>query len=239
MAKKARVFISFSKDDIQAVSQVKTALEDQGFIPYVATQIVQPGQHISRKIEEAIRNSDAFVVILTANSVASPWVQQEIGYAKGKLPIIPLKAEGVRPPALLEGCDCVGLNDDSIRKLGSIIHDALKSFKLTQAREVCDEGPHDIDPGTYTEIPLDVDEGDNILGRIEEVDGDEFDWYIVNEKNLVKFKKGEDFSPAKSDEDTGASTVKWKVKKQGPWFLLLSLYGKKNTRVVAISLRRV
>jgi len=238
MAKKPRVFVSFSKDDLLALSQVRDALENQGFLPYVATQVVQPGQHISRKIEDAIRSSDAFVVILTVNSVTSPWVQQEIGYAKGKLPIIPLKAQGVKPPALLEGCDCINMDDQNVLELGSIVHEAIRSFIPAKPEEVCDEGPYDIDPGTYIEIPLDVDEGDSILGRIEESDGEEFDWYIVNEKNLVKYKKREDFSPAKSDENIGASTLKWSVKGCGPWFLLLSLYGKKNTREVTVSLRR-
>lgn len=92
---------------MQMVLRIKDALKSQGFSPYVATDVIEPAQHISRKIENAIDKSDAFVVLLTDNSVKSPWVQQEIGYAKSRIPVVPVKTQGVRPPALLEGCDCV------------------------------------------------------------------------------------------------------------------------------------
>lgn len=235
---KKRVFISFSKNDMPTVLRLRDSLSGQRYSPYVAADVVEPAQHISKKIENAISNSHAFIVLLTESSAMSPWVQQEIGYAKGRVPIVPIKAEGVRPPALLEGCDCVVLNEDNLSRIGSIVNDAIRAFVPPIGRNVCDEGPYEVGPGSYLDIPLDVTVGDHVTGRIEESDGEGFDWWILDERNLVKFKRGDDFKPARSEVDAGASSVNWRVKAPGPWFLALSLYGKKNARVVIVSLRR-
>jgi len=235
---KPRVFISFSKEDMQTVVRIRDELKSQGFSPYVATDVIEPGQHISRKIENAIAKSDAFVVLLTENSVKSPWVQQEIGYAKSRIPVVPVKAEGVKPPALLEGCDCVPISEETLSGLGMTVKKAIKGFTLPSNREVCDEGPYVIEPGTYHWLQLNVVDGDHVTGRIEETDGDEFDWYLLNEKNFVKFRRGEVPAAARFDVNVGASLVNWQVKGKGPWFLVLSLYGKKNSREVTVNLRK-
>lgn len=235
---KPRVFISFSKEDMQTVMRIRNALGSQGFSPYVATDVVEPAQHISKKIENAIAKSDAFVVLLTESSVKSPWVQQEIGYAKSRIPVVPVKAEGVRPPALLEGCDCVPISEETLSGLGMVVKKAIKEFTPPSGREVCDEGPYLIRPGEYNRVQLNVRNGDHVTGRIEETDGDEFDWYLLNEKNFVKFRTGEDPVAARCGVNVGASLVNWQVKGTGPWFLVLSLYGKKNSREVTVNLRK-
>jgi hypothetical protein len=236
-----QVFISFSKDDMPTVNKIKAVLTRAGMSPFVATEVVMPAQHLSKKIEKAIDESDAFVVLLTENSVQSPWVHQEIGYAKSRLPIIPIKASGVKPPALLEGCDCVSLTEDNLSRLDDIIVQAFIDYKDDEEEEqtssVCDDGPHLIEPGTYQWIQLDVSEGDRVAGNISETDGDEFDWYILSEKNLIKFKNGEEFRPTRSGEDKGAYIVNWPVKGTGPWYLVIQVYGKKNSREVSVDLR--
>ena len=239
---KPQVFISFSKDDMTIVDKVRIALKRADFSPYVATDVVKPAQQLSKKIEKAIDESDAFVVLLTKNSVQSPWVHQEIGYAKSRLPIIPIKTAGTKPPALLEGCDCVTLTDDNMNRLGDIVVQAFLDFEEAsegeQDSDVCDEGPYLIEPGTYQGIQLDVAEGDRVTGNISETDGDEFDWYILSEKNLVKFKNGEEFRPTRSGEDKGAYIVNWSVKGNEPRYLVIQVYGKRNPREVSVELRK-
>jgi hypothetical protein len=165
-----RVFISHATEDGDMVAELEGVLERHGVSCYVATKDVRPGEPLTTKVKNAIETSDALVVLLTKNSIASPWVQQEIGHAEGKMPIIPLKVTGVRPPAMLEGRECILYNEGNLENLATNIKDAIGRWKGSRAspnakpREVCDEGPYDIDPGCYVDILLNAKKGDHIVG---------------------------------------------------------------------------
>ena len=118
----------------------------------------------------------------------------------------------------------------------SIIHD----LTLIQNNQVCDEGPFDIEPGSHSVVSLNLHKGDLVVGSLDETNGDFFDWYIVDEKNMVKFKRKEEFDYARGGEGLGAySLKKWKVSKDGPCYLLLSTYGKQYPRKIHVRLRRM
>jgi len=237
------LFISHSSEDHHVVSKIKEDLQRNGFSSYIATQDPCPGQHISSKIERAIKESDAVIVIVSNASNKSPWVQQEIGYAKARKAIIPIRIDDSKPPAMLEGIDCLNYSPDLVRNIKEIIDIAIKNSKQNSESEfeICDEGPHTINPGEYLPLPLNVESGETIIGRIEEENGETFDWYIVDETNLVEYKNNgiDDMTSPECDEDVGASQVKWKVLKRpkGPWYLILTMCGKKNPREIRVLLR--
>ncbi len=104
--------------------------------------------------------------------------------------------------------------------------------------EICDPGPYTLKGGVYKEIPLDVSLGDHIVGRMDEAEGDDFDWYIVDEKNLVDFQNDEDFEAIAGGEHAKASFVHAHVDSAGPWFLLLSNAGRQIERIIEVHLRR-
>jgi len=237
-------FVSCSAEDADIVTQVTDAMTRKGIKPYLATSDQKPGQLIFEKVERAIRKSNVFVVILTENSIKSKWVAMETGYAKGKVPIVPIRVGHVNPAALIEGIECINLTEQNLDRLDSLIADAIRSFKsawysarMTELKKVCADGPYEIDAGGYVELPLSVTRGNLILGRLEEEDGDTFDWFILNEKNLVKFKNKEDFNWITGNEDVAADTVKWTPKSNGPYFLILSAFRKQYNRIVRASLR--
>ncbi len=87
-------------------------------------------------------------------------------------------------------------------------------------------------------IPLYVSKGDKIRGRIEEADGQDFDWYILDEHNLVLAKRKESFEFLISGAGDRAYAVKWTVRRNDVWFLVIDLYGKSNSREVAVTLRK-
>lgn len=103
---------------------------------------------------------------------------------------------------------------------------------------VCDPGPYEVDGGSIFEIELDVRKGERVKGHLAEVDGDDFDWQIVNEVNLVALRNGEEFNSARGEDHVTATTVNWKARHNGPWFLVLDTYGRSNTRVIRVNLRR-
>ena len=237
-------FVSCSARDGDIIAKVKDALTKKEIKPYLATDDLKPGRLVFAKIEKAIERADVFVVILSENSIRSKWVAEEIGYAKGKVPIIPIRVGHVYPGALLEGVECVPFTDQNLDNLDSIIAEAIESFDKgsssappSESEGICEEGPHEIDAGGYIELPLSVAKGVPIIGRLGEEDGDLFDWFILNEKNLVKFKNNESFDWTTGNEDVAADRIKWTPKSNGPYFLILSAFRKQYNRVVSVSLR--
>lgn len=100
---------------------------------------------------------------------------------------------------------------------------------------VCPSGPYDISPGTPRKIELDVKPGEAIRGKL---DGDrDFDYDIVDERNYVLLRRREDFVSVISGEGEVAYSVRWKVPRKGPWFLVLSAPRRSNERRVSVFLR--
>jgi hypothetical protein len=109
----AQIFISHSSADTKWVELIAAHATALGVTPYLAEHDPRPGTNLSQKVREAIRASDAMIVLLTTNSMESPYVQQEIGVAveQGKLvvPLVHPDVEG-RSRALLDGVEYIVLD---------------------------------------------------------------------------------------------------------------------------------
>ena len=77
------VFISYSSTDIELARQIADALRNASFQVWNDTQIF-PGDNWAELIANELRESDAMVVLLTPNSVDSPYINAEVGYALGE-----------------------------------------------------------------------------------------------------------------------------------------------------------
>ena len=90
-APQLRVFFSHSSQDADWVQRVGAQATAAGVEVYLAEHDVSPGQQLGEKVTEAIESSDTVIVLLSKNSLASIYVQQEIGVAHhaGKL-VIPI-----------------------------------------------------------------------------------------------------------------------------------------------------
>jgi len=94
-------------------------------------------------------------------------------------------------------------------------------------------------PGKRTKIPLDLKMGDTLDGFVAEVDSQFFDWWIVDEVNLVRYLDtgNEEFEPLAGEIDVTASKVQCVAPHDGPWYLLLDITGKQNRREIEVNLR--
>jgi hypothetical protein len=83
------------------VEMLRVHIESMGVSLYLAEHDPQPGVNLAVKVGGAIVDSDAVIALLTKAAADSPYVQQEIGLAKGanKL-IVPIVQVGVDPRAL-------------------------------------------------------------------------------------------------------------------------------------------
>lgn len=132
-APQLRVFFSHSSQDADWVERVGAQATAAGVEMYLAEHDVRPGQQLGDKVTQAIEASDAVIVLLSKNSLASIYVQQEIGVAHHaeKLVIPILMGEVVGTDlGILNGREYVLLDP-------AVPHDGLSrlSFALTQLIE--------------------------------------------------------------------------------------------------------
>jgi len=102
-----KVFLSHSHEDINYAKQIKEALKPNCDV-YIASEDRQPGKPLSEKIEAAIRSCSFLVALLTKEAESSPWVHQEIGFARAcKINIILLVDQDIKPKGMPEGLEYI------------------------------------------------------------------------------------------------------------------------------------
>jgi serine/threonine protein kinase len=88
------LFISYSRRDKDYAQQLTDHLGSSGFTVWIDSQI-EYGDTWFNEIDDAIKSSSAFLLLMTPESYKSEWVQKEILLAKRyKKPIFPLLLEG-------------------------------------------------------------------------------------------------------------------------------------------------
>jgi hypothetical protein len=105
------------------------------------------------------------------------------------------------------------------------------------SNQACSSGPHTVVPGKPTKIRLNTKKGDTIDRYLEESDGYDFDWWIVDEENMILYLNKEDYDMIDGDVNVRASKVSCKVPDGGPWYLLLDTSGRQYDREVEVNLR--
>jgi WD40 repeat protein len=126
----ADVFIAYSRRDIEFVRRMQEALQEQNRKPWIDWKDIEPTAEWQAEIDSAIEGSDAFVFIISPDSVVSRECQRELARAAGHLKhLVPVVRRDVVPtavPAVLAALQYVffreGDNFDSAfrRLLGAI-----------------------------------------------------------------------------------------------------------------------
>jgi tetratricopeptide (TPR) repeat protein len=103
------IFISHTSKDDGFVKELREALENYGLIIWADSRNLRGGAKLAPEIEEAIENARQFIVVISPNTINSPWVRKEIQKAleiertrkDEGYHVIPLLLPGVEPSALL------------------------------------------------------------------------------------------------------------------------------------------
>lgn len=76
------VFISYCSDDEKMMKSLRRRLSDTNALnPIVVADIRKAATPLADKVKKGIEDCDYFVPILTARSITTQWVNQEIGFA--------------------------------------------------------------------------------------------------------------------------------------------------------------
>lgn len=94
----AIVFLSYSRQDRDVAAAVQNAVENAGLVCWVDQTHLYPGYDIAVEITKAIRESDVFVILLSAKSNESEFVHKELAIAHHfRKTIIPYALTEVEP----------------------------------------------------------------------------------------------------------------------------------------------
>lgn len=120
-----KVFISYSRNDMEFVQRLASDLLRAGLEVWWDLSDIQGSDVWERKIEEGLRTSQYFIVVLTPASLESRWVRREYLSADNKgIKIIPLKLKSYHESPLtlrdIQPIDAVG------RPYEDILSDVLK-----------------------------------------------------------------------------------------------------------------
>ena len=102
------IFVSHATADDAFVRDLRQALEGLGLSVWVDSRNLRGGDKLARQVEQAIEEARQVIVVLSSNTINSPWVRKEIRKAlevekqraDDDYRVIPLLLPGVEPSAL-------------------------------------------------------------------------------------------------------------------------------------------
>lgn len=131
-----QVFISHSWKDSSLAKRLANVLEASGFRVWDVSRNLLPGDNWAKSVAQALDESQAMVVLLTPESIHSPWVKSEIEhalghstYAKRLIPVLVGAAENEIPWILRKLDSTVAIPDldadsDQLQKIAQMLKEA-------------------------------------------------------------------------------------------------------------------
>jgi hypothetical protein len=213
---------------------------------YADTRITN--EQILDKIQRMIQESAYSVFDI---SDWNPNVTLELGIARGSgrpwyILIDPSKSTGSihEAPADLRGFDRVQYSDFDglevgLRKLASQANPAVPRSLTPRADgavTLLDEVLGVI-PGSHNEAHFELPKGAEISVFARELEGEEFDLYIMDRRNYVKFCKDRSESDLVAVTNESVVDFKKRIPRDGTWHIVLEAFGKVKDRRVALEIR--
>ena len=129
-----KVFISHSKCDNDIARDLADQLTKAGLEVWRWDDEIFPGDNVSKKLGEAMENSELFVVLVTERALESSWVQQEIQWAltnyKGRVVPVFMGADiskSANLPWILRKVNAVEVVPSANADWSKVVHDVLAS----------------------------------------------------------------------------------------------------------------
>jgi TIR domain len=106
--KKKQVFISYFHGDRDIAAKIASIYKRFNVTIWIDFESIRPGEFIAQHIEEGIRSSSYFTIVISAKSVSSRWVQAELAMAfdlskDGRVTLVPARVDKVEMPLELRG----------------------------------------------------------------------------------------------------------------------------------------
>jgi hypothetical protein len=104
----ADVFISYAREDSDAVRELVKTLEQEGFSVFWDRDMAI-GAEFEFRLEQALAEARAVVVVWSANSVGSPWVRGEAHDGLDRQILVPVRLDESKLPLAFRGLEAAHL----------------------------------------------------------------------------------------------------------------------------------
>src|SRR6185369_18090296 len=103
MKKASAVFLSYSVKNRKIATAIENALKSKGLAVWRDVRSIKAGERWFDAIERGIRQSRGVVVLITADSSSSEWVNYEYAFAAGaRIPIVGVRVAQASIPAPMQ-----------------------------------------------------------------------------------------------------------------------------------------
>ena len=93
----ARIFLSYARDDVDAARQLAGCVSDAGHDVWWDRHL-HGGSRFATEIEQALKDAQAVVVLWSASSISSAWVQDEAAEGRDSGRLVPVSLGSAKPP---------------------------------------------------------------------------------------------------------------------------------------------
>ena len=91
------IFLSYAHDDRLKAQNLAAALAGRGYTLWW-DELIEGGAQFARSIRDALEAADAVVVLWSAKSIESDWVQDEAAQGRDRKRLVPISLDGSVPP---------------------------------------------------------------------------------------------------------------------------------------------
>lgn len=157
-----KLFLSYAREDRNIADQIYYVLRDAGFLPFMDVQDILPGENWSEKIQDAIKDSDFFLAIISTRSVNKRgFLQKELHLGLGvweymlenDIYLIPIRIDECTVPKKLSNFQWVDwFSKDGHQKLIDAIN--IGSKRRGIALEKPNSIPHNTINSSSSEVVL-------------------------------------------------------------------------------------
>jgi len=152
------IFISHASEDDDFVRQLRIALESYQLSIWVDSRNLRGGAKLAPEIEQAIETARQIIVVLSPNTINSPWVRREIQKAlevekrrkeanpSDSYRVIPLLLPGVEPSALAHWFD-----EEPVGVMIQLQFGGLSEAMPQILAALGERAPDDVEPAAATE----------------------------------------------------------------------------------------
>ncbi|MBA3527399.1 MAG: TIR domain-containing protein [Pseudomonadota bacterium] len=149
----ARVFLSYARADADAAKRLAELVARAGHEVWWDREI-QGGSRFSNEIDKALSNAEAVVVLWSAASLESAWVQDEAAEGRDSGRLVPVLLEQVRPPLgfrQYQSIDCTDLDTASgLAQLDALLRTIAKMDGAPEQPSALASGPSKAPEATYS-----------------------------------------------------------------------------------------
>jgi TolB-like protein len=128
------VFVSYARADEKSARAIIDIFEGAGFRVWW-DGLIPGGERFGTQISAALEGARAVVVLWSANSNDSHWVQDEAGWARDRHCLVPISLDGSEPPLGFRQFQCVDISKGGPRPGSPAMQRALQAVADMVGRE--------------------------------------------------------------------------------------------------------